>query len=880
MNTRQKKICEAWSQLLWGFVQREWFSLFLSSSLGVLAAESIDLLFRDRSFQNYLVTNYLPIVSFDDPRHYIPYLALAFSAMFLAVLAFVYLYMRRGLKSWWAGVTSGLVLLPFASAFLISMLPSSRFHHRFFLGCTVVGIWFSVSFLLYLAAKIRAERTVREDEFKVPSSVRSLAGSQLEESDDPIQSWAQDALGRAALVDSLSVKIMIAKAPVLALSGAFGSGKTSTLNLLREHLGDKAITVSFSTWLPGSAEMLTSYLLADIANECKKQYVVPGLRQSARRLATALGQKVPLLSDYLKLLPAPTQKDDIENLKSALIRLPKRVVVLLDEIDRMEKEELVTLLKVIRGISTLPNLSFVCAGDRRTIVETVKGEYSDKNNEYFEKFFPVLIQVPEPDPAGLRRAGTERLVAAFVGRDWFENESDKKKFREQIEKLWDERIAPFCRNLRTIGLLANDVSFAAAPLRREVDPVDLTLIELLRRFKPVAYELVARNSLALTGGESMVRGGPFQTDEDADRNKAEFLADLKSALPDEDELEQVRGVLTELFPLLSKGAGPLKRSRPLRKDQSQESDKRISEPGMFPAYFRYEIPDAIFSSVEMASLLRRFEHAATQTARETVFLDTLQSMEKGSLKRDDFLRKLADSVKSIPVPVAKSLGEAAVKASQEYMYDTMAAFAEAGHVLRMILLIAQRLSQTERVAFLQECILNASDDTMAFRILTILTQQKDDSKIDVSVADLYASFATRMRKRYGRDVDAANFDLSASDPWALDYWGRDFSTSGIRTNPEDRKIQNDFWLRYIGNSRARLAKAFREFFLPVAAYSEDPAPLVQNRISLEDLKRLYEELPEDATLTNADLKSLALLGRFLKGEFKNGISPTSGIWRD
>jgi hypothetical protein len=100
------------------------------------------------------------------------------------------------------------------------------------------------------------------------------------------------------------------------------SGKTSTLNLVREHLGDKAITVSFSTWLPGSAETLTSYLLSDIANECKKHYVVPGLRQSTRRFALALGQKVPFLSDFLKVLPATTQRDDLENLKLALIRLP------------------------------------------------------------------------------------------------------------------------------------------------------------------------------------------------------------------------------------------------------------------------------------------------------------------------------------------------------------------------------------------------------------------------------------------------------------------------------------------------------------------------------------------------------------------------------
>jgi hypothetical protein len=830
MNTRQKNILESWHQVLWNFTKREWFSLFLWSGLGVLAAESVDLLLRDHSFQRYLLSTYKPNVSFDEPKHYAPYVAIVLVTMFLAVIAYISAYVRRGLKSWRAGVTSGLVLLPFVSAFFVSILPSSRFHHRLILGCSVAGLWFLLGFVLYLMAKIRSERIVREEEFKVPSTVKSLAGSQLSESDDPIQSWPQDALGRAALVDGLSVKIMIAKAPVLALTGTFGSGKTSTLNLLREHLGDKAITISFSIWLPGSQETLTSYLLADIANECKKQYVVPGLRQSARRLAKVLGQKVPLVTDYLKLLPSATQKDDIENLKSALVRLPKRVVVLLDEIDRMEKEELVTLLKVIRGISTLPNLSFVCAGDRQTIVEVVKGEYNDKNNAYFEKFFPVLIQVPEPDPAALRRAGTERLVAAFANRDWFENDSDKEKLREQIEKLWDARIAPFCHNLRTIGLLANGVSVAAALLRREVDPVDLMFVELLRRFKPVAYELVARNSLTLTGGESMVRGGPYQTDEDATKNKTKLLADLKKAVPNEEELALVEGVLNELFPLFSKANGRLRRPRPLRKDSTDKSNKRISEPGIFPAYFRYELPDAIFSSVEMASFLQRFERAESKTARDTVFLDTLQSMEKGSLKRDDFLRKLANSATSIPVLVAKSLAETAVKASEKYTYDMMAAFGEAGQVLRMILLIAQRLSQTERTAFLQECISNASDDTMAFRILTVLTKQEGDSNLAVSVGDLYSSFAMRMRKRYGRNVNAANFDLSASDPWALDYWGRDFTASGIRTDPEDRKIQNDFWLRYIGNSRARLAKAFREFFLPIAAYTEDPALLVQNRI--------------------------------------------------
>jgi hypothetical protein len=363
--------------------------------LGIIVAGCIHLLVWDHSFHDSLLSKYTSSMPVDDRRPYILYLILISGSIFVAIAPFTFGFLWRGLRSWWTGVTSGLLILPFVSAFLFSLLQTSHFKHHPILGCGTVGVWFLLGFVLYLVAKIRAERTVREDEFTVPTIMKSLAGTELSKSDDPIQSWPQDALGRAALVDSLSVKIMIAKAPVLALSGAFGVGKTSILNLLREHLGDKAITISFSTWLPGSQETLTSYLLADIASECKKRYVVPGLRQSARRLATALGQRVPVLSDYLKLLPSTTQKDDIENLKSALLRLPKRVVVLLDEIDRMEKEEIMTLLKVIRGIATLPNLSFVCAVSIEAMVKTVQRIMStSENSSRYSSLFQSLILQP------------------------------------------------------------------------------------------------------------------------------------------------------------------------------------------------------------------------------------------------------------------------------------------------------------------------------------------------------------------------------------------------------------------------------------------------------------------------------------------------------
>jgi hypothetical protein len=90
--------------------------------------------------------------------------------------------------------------------------------------------------------------------------------------------------------------------------------------------------------------------------------------------------------------------------------------------------------------------------------------------------------VSDPNPDALQKAGIDRLVHAFKQRDWFDRESDENDFRTSVEAIWQERIAPFCPNLRAIGLLANDVSVAAAPLRREVYPVDLILVQMLQRF--------------------------------------------------------------------------------------------------------------------------------------------------------------------------------------------------------------------------------------------------------------------------------------------------------------------------------------------------------------------------------------------------------------
>ncbi len=629
--------------------------------------------------------------------------------------------------------------------------------------------------------------------------------------------------------------------------------------------------MSFSTWLPGSQETLTSYLLADIANECQKYYLVPGLRKGTRRIANALSESVPFLKGYPQLLPSTTQKDDIENLRRSLARLPKRVIVLLDELDRMEKDELLPLLKVVRGISSLPNLSFVCAAERTTLTRTVCSDNSDESNLYFEKFFPWSQPVPKSDSASLQATGIERVTAAFQRRSWFENDTDVEDFRKRLTTLWPARIAPFCRNLRSIGLLSNDIAIAAAALRQEVDPIDLVLIELLRRFKPAVHEIVSRNALALTGGESWVRGGAYHSDDEIKRVKKTLNDDLASAAGSPEQLFQVKELLGELFPKFAKEE---KLSWGLRQ-RSDEGDphKKIADAGMFSAYFRYDLPTEMYSSVELQALRKSTQNAISNAEKEKLFLDELRSMERGSLKRDDFLSKIAAATKTVPINVADAWTKAAVIAAKELSYDLMTAFGEAGHVIRMVIRTATRLQKPERLQFLRDLIDTTTDDTLAFRILTQLTRgEKQDFNLDTSFAELYPAFVARMRRLYGLDVDPDVVDLTTSDAGSFNLWGsNDLAKFGVTPDPVDRAMAHNFWQRYIGYDRKRLLFAFDRFFLQDSIYQGPVDPWVETKLDIATIRRLYDELPVIPDMNDAERKADRKLLRYLRGDFANGI---------
>ena len=226
--------------------------------------------------------------------------------------------------------------------------------------------------------------------------------------DRPVPEDGIDLLDRGAIVNEL-VNLVIRDTPsVIALEGGYGDGKTSLLNLAVAKLRNldreqRPIIVKFSPWLPGNSTALIVSLLTSITAEIRKEFLVPGLSQGGRQYARALVGVIPKGESLKEVFSDASQQQRIEALASHIAKMPRRILVILDDLDRMQAKELETIFKILRGSEELSSVTFICSfeeSELAAILRTTR-KYQDPR-KFLEKFFQVRVAVPKIDASQMQ----------------------------------------------------------------------------------------------------------------------------------------------------------------------------------------------------------------------------------------------------------------------------------------------------------------------------------------------------------------------------------------------------------------------------------------------------------------------------------------------
>ena len=541
----------------------------------------------------------------------------------------------------------------------------------------------------------------------------SHAGPHVFGSDQPIRTKEEDRLDVDPFVRRLMRPLLRAPSEaslVVGLYGQWGHGKSSALNLLENALREAALqdpsnrprgeplglVVRFTPWLYASVETLLPAFFETLAasvgdfgiDEAQKgkwrtalkgmgEFVGPAIKLGALVVAgpgasAAAGTLVNAVADVVSGSARGAaealaggeasfrkKKDEAANVLKGMADhvAPTRLVVLIDDLDRAAGiEEVLAMLKLVKLVADLPNVSYVLAMDRARVHEMLgMGVSKAFGDDFLDKIVQVPITLPPIYPERLSRLLIEDAmeVADSAGLDSGALRVDWEKWEILRRESYESRIRPTLRTLRDVVRIVNTFRFAALTGNGvpEVHPVDLLLLSLLQVLYPAVYEAIRKNRHFLLHDDfdlaSLVRQGRER--EEARERRRERLREIAGTPGGTDpevrpsttsgaiarhgeEGPPVLAILRYLFP---RAEG--ERLEGLEAQRAR-NELRIYSPERFDGYFRLQPPE---------------DEVPQREALD--FYDALVRLGQEGHPSDEWAPELGDDLRSMPERARESL---------------------------------------------------------------------------------------------------------------------------------------------------------------------------------------------------------------------------------
>ena len=248
--------------------------------------------------------------------------------------------------------------------------------------------------------------------------------------DEALSDISEDSFGISKYINGLGQFITECSTPItISIQGDWGSGKTSMMQLLKNLISNKVFTIWFNTWQFSQFQMnenlaisMISSLVSELSED--KLKVQDMIGNIGKKLAVMAADKVggrvaaTLVQEGLYSINEDVA-NAIKNLKNKfqnaiddkLLRENKdRVVVFIDDLDRLQPEKAVELLEVMKIFMDCKNCVYVLAVDYEVVTQGIKQKFGEAiGTQKGKSFFDKMIQLPFKMPV------SQYTINKFVG---------------------------------------------------------------------------------------------------------------------------------------------------------------------------------------------------------------------------------------------------------------------------------------------------------------------------------------------------------------------------------------------------------------------------------------------------------------------------------
>ena len=424
---------------------------------------------------------------------------------------------------------------------------------------------------------------------------------------------------------------------VAALYGDWGSGKTSALNLCFEALENlqpeaRPLVVRFNPWWYSNTGELLAQFFDELGGALEEQAerrdvgALKGIKNklvSYRRLIAPAGAVADLfvsggaLTTIATMLQtgiesaAQQQETEVSvhkirgEIETALQKADRRVIIAIDDIDRLSASEIRDVFKVVKATADFSNTRYLLAFDFQTVTDALSEVQHTDGAAYLEKIVQVPFRLPDPTPDQLMEIVKEGIVEIASRQEEISDE-ENAQVKEKLEYLAFYGLGSLWDNMRRVNRFLDSLGLTLPTIAGEVRLSDFVLLEALRVLEPRVYETVldGKNLFLGTGpgSEMMITRGPRNAQEEVNRATASLLDAACGAARRRELGGVIRRVLEELFPRVGSATGGIGAyGRGFLDEWANE--KRVCVEEYFGIATRWSLAPGTISEAEMRSLV-------------------------------------------------------------------------------------------------------------------------------------------------------------------------------------------------------------------------------------------------------------------------------------
>ncbi|MDH6580331.1 P-loop NTPase fold protein, partial [Kitasatospora sp. MAP5-34] len=447
----------------------------------------------------------------------------------------------------------------------------------------------------------------------------------------------EDRLSRAGFAERLA-QTMTQRSQagsVVGLYADWGEGKSTVLSFVEHYLAHQTrpvVVIRFNPWFDSDESAIIKQFFAAVATALGVDLrtrrekagdwirkanpflktVEPSLGPSdglSKHLARAAGLndlakavdfKVgPVnLSGLMEAVGNALGEPTLRSLRDRLLELltaeasgrDRRVVVLIDDIDRLEASQVATVFRMIKLAADFPMLSVLTAFAPLPVAQALGarfgggGDPTIQGTAFLEKIVQVPVRLPPADPnlvAALMQDLLGQVISAHCGQLPAGEQA-------RMEIAMDRCVWPLVTTLRMGKQLLNKADFALPVMRGEVNPCDQVILQALELLHPDLYRFIATNKALL-----VKKPGPSEF-------RAARIGEIDQAV--EGLPSASRGPAKDLLQLLFPHLQSLYGNTWYEPHHEEEwaRGKRVCSPSYFSRFFAFALPvgDILDSEIE------------------------------------------------------------------------------------------------------------------------------------------------------------------------------------------------------------------------------------------------------------------------------------------